>query len=154
MLNEVMYKFAELLEKSPQVEEKTKEFNLLPNTFASLEIDGTPLFTQDVFISNAHDEDTNLLKDKKHPMKPDDMVQKAHPKSIYVSNALGDGGLVENQNEQHDKMVQVINKMPTGNLINLYAEIIETLTKVASEVETTHPKIANEIDTLLEDLTK
>jgi hypothetical protein len=68
-------------------------------------------------------------------VEEEDMVEEAHPESVYVAEALGDGALVENQNEQHEKMVAVVNKMPNGKLIHTYAACAVELVKLAEECE-------------------
>ena len=64
-----------------------------------------------------------------------DMIEEAHPEPVYVAEALGDGGLVENQNEQHQKLVDMINKMPTGIIVHRYAAAIDSLVKMAAECD-------------------
>ena len=44
-----------------------------------------------------------------------DIVNQAHPKEIRLSDAHGDGGLLENVNEQKERSLQVAKKNPTGN---------------------------------------
>lgn len=44
-----------------------------------------------------------------------DIVNQAHPKEIRLSDAHGDGGLLENGNEQKERSLQVAKKNPTGN---------------------------------------
>jgi sugar-specific transcriptional regulator TrmB len=64
-----------------------------------------------------------------------DMIEEAHPEPVYVAEALGDGGLVENQNEQHQKLIEMINKMPTGIIVHRYAAAIDSLIKMAAECD-------------------
>lgn len=61
------------------------------------------------------------------------IVEEAHPEEVYVADALGDGGLVENEKEIDDKIINMINKMPTGSLVNRYAkvEVLKDLVKLA-----------------------
>ena len=79
---------------------------------------------------NPYAEDAKTIKEKtKLPEK--DIIEIAHPAAIYIAESRGDGGLVENQNEQHAKMMEVINKMPTGALLGTYAMTISALVKMA-----------------------
>jgi hypothetical protein len=153
MLDEVMIEFAKSLKKEASVvESKPSDIELLPNTFAELEI-SQPLYQEGLFLAAA-DENVDILHEKKFPHEPEDMIERAHPKSIFVSPALGDGGLVENQNEQHAKILQIVNKRPTGNQIHLYASIIEDLVKVANVFdEHGHDRISKAVDDVLADLT-
>ena len=80
-------------------------------------------------------EDAKTIEEKRIN-EDEDMVEKAHPKPEYIADAQGDGALVENLNEQHKKMQEVVNKMPTGNYINLYASIASELVKIADECDT------------------
>lgn len=65
----------------------------------------------------------------------EDLIELAHPEPIYVAEALGDGGLVENQKEQSKKIHDIVNKMPTGILVHIYAECFNDLIKLAEECE-------------------
>lgn len=97
-------------------------------------------------------EDAKTIEEKR--LKTDeDLVEKAHPKPEYIADAQGDGGLVENQNEQHQKMQEVVNKMPTGNYINLYASIASELVKIADQCdEAGDTEAADIITSAVEDL--
>lgn len=79
---------------------------------------------------NPHQEDAKTIKEKRIPHDKD-MIEEAHPEAVYVAEAKGDGGLVENQNEQHKKLMEIINKMPTGIIVHRYAATIATLIKMA-----------------------
>lgn len=153
MINEVLMKYAELLIQEQQPEDKPQEIELLPNRFAELDV-GTPYFMANELYSVAADEDISILKEKKRAHEPEDMIEKAHPKSVYVADALGNEGLVENQNEQQTKIIQMINKLPTGNHIHIYAYVIEELVKVADDLEDKgHLKAAAVVEEVLADLT-
>ena len=41
----------------------------------------------------------------------EELIEKAHPDAIYVAESMGHGGLVENQNEQHEAIMRVMNKI-------------------------------------------
>lgn len=97
------------------------------------EYDGPITYETNVVCAS---EDLDVLKEKRNPMKHEDLIEKAHPEKVYVANGLGDGGLVENQHEQHAKIMEVINKLPTGDHIHLHAaDILAGLCKIADEME-------------------
>src|SRR5688572_18091900 len=130
LTNDFMTKLANLLEKMGETEPEQldpTQVELIPNTLAELDVK-VPFFQENIIYSEASD-DLSVLKEKKQAMEPKDMIQEAHPNPVYVSNALGDGGLVENQNEQQQKIIQMINKRPTGNLVHIYAEAVHELAK-------------------------
>jgi len=80
---------------------------------------------------NPYAEDKKIIEEKR--LFPDeDLIEEAHPEKVYVAESRGDGGLVENQNQQHEKMMTVINKMPTGALLGTYAATIDSLVKMAN----------------------
>jgi hypothetical protein len=68
-----------------------------------------------------------------HQESGTDLIERAHPKSIYIADAISNGGLIENSIEQHRKMEEVAFSMPSGNFRNRYAELIENLVKIANE---------------------
>jgi hypothetical protein len=64
-----------------------------------------------------------------------DLVQAAHPEKIQVADAMGEGGVIENQNEQQEKNLEIATKMPNGALIGIHADLINTLIKVATQLD-------------------
>jgi len=60
-----------------------------------------------------------------------ELVQRAHPKSIVVSDAMGNGGLVENLLEQHRHGEEVAFSTPTGNYRSKHAYVLEELKGLA-----------------------
>ena len=84
---------------------------------------------------NPHQEDTKTIEEKR--LKPADksIIEEAHPEPVYVAEARGDGGLVENQVEQQKKLVRMINKMPTGSLVGRYASATVGLLKLANDCD-------------------
>ena len=83
---------------------------------------------------NPYQEDLKQIEEK-CTVPEEDLVEIAHPEPVYVAEALGDGGLVENQKEQHEKMMTVINRMPTGALLGTYAATVDTLVKMANKCD-------------------
>ena len=75
------------------------------------------------------------FKEKRLKAPEKSIIEEAHPKPVYIAESKGDGALVENLLEQHDKMMEVINKMPSGALLGTYASTIETLVKLANQYD-------------------
>lgn len=83
---------------------------------------------------NPYQEDPKTIEEKR--LKPEkDIIEEAHPKPVYVAESRGDGGLVENQNEQHKRLMEIVNKMPTGALVGRYASATVTLVKLAGDLD-------------------
>lgn len=97
---------------------------------------------------NPHQEDPKTIEEKVLEVE-EDIIEDAHPDPVYVAEALGDGGLVENQNEQHDKMMAVVNKMPNGQYLHTYASCARDLLKLAEECEACGETDAAEVITIL-----
>jgi len=47
----------------------------------------------------------------------DHILAQAHPNSIVVADAMGDGGLVENNIERHNKSKEIATKRPLANFL-------------------------------------
>ena len=92
-----------------------------------------------------------MAKDAEKPVieVDEDLIEDAHPEPVYVADAQGTGGLVENQNEQHKKMVEVAQKMPTGQYIHTYASCAIDLIKLAEECDKAGEQEAAEIITIM-----
>jgi uncharacterized protein YyaL (SSP411 family) len=71
-------------------------------------------------------------EEKKQKSPEKNMIDEAHPDSVYIAEARGDGGLVENNNEQQKCIIEMINKMPTGSLVGRYASVANDLVKMAN----------------------
>lgn len=135
--DEILNEFAKLSEQQndmlpESVEFDKSQFDLLPNINNDLNIDGPPVFVTAAIVANADDKKTILQK--KYPLESEDLVEKAHPESVLVAEHPY-GGLVENLNEQHQKMLNVVNKMPTGFPLHSWASIAEDLVKIAQECD-------------------
>lgn len=76
--------------------------------------------------------DESDLKENTLPEPEKSIIEIAHPDSVYVAEARGDGGLVENEIENQKKIIEIIKKMPTGALLGTYASSILTLIKMAN----------------------
>lgn len=81
---------------------------------------------------NPNQEDLKTIEEKRVKVPEKNIIDEAHPESVYIAEARGDGGLVENQNEQQKKLIEMINKMPTGSLVGRYASMATELVKMAN----------------------
>jgi hypothetical protein len=62
-----------------------------------------------------------------------DLIDQAHPNSIVVSDAMGNGGVVENLVERHRHMQGVAGATPTGNYRSKHAWTVNELIKLAGK---------------------
>lgn len=53
----------------------------------------------------------------------EDLIGFAHPKKVNVADAKDDNGTVENLLEQHKKIVDIVNKNPTGKIASVLSEV-------------------------------
>lgn len=84
---------------------------------------------------NPYQEDVKQLQEKRLKQPEKHIVEQAHPSPVYVAESQGDGGLVENQIEQQKKIIEMINKLPTGSLVGRYASTVVRLVKLAETAE-------------------
>ena len=77
-------------------------------------------------------EDIKIIEEKRLKDPEKSMIEIAHPEPVYIAEARGDGGLVENEIENQKKMIEIVNKMPTGSLSGRYATAIVELVKLAN----------------------
>lgn len=84
---------------------------------------------------NPYVEDNKVIEEKRQKFPEKNIIEQAHPESVYIAEARGDGGLVENQIEQQNKLIEMLNKMPTGSLVGRYAHAINELVKVADRLD-------------------
>lgn len=84
---------------------------------------------------NPYQEDVETIKEKKLEQPEKNIVEEAHPHPVYVAESQGDGGLVENQIEQQNKLIEMVNKYPTGSLVGRYAYAVNRLVKMAEAAE-------------------
>jgi hypothetical protein len=93
---------------------------------------------------NPHQEDLKTIEEKHLKSPEKNIIEEAHPESVYVAESRGDGGLVENEIEHQKKTIEIINKMPTGSLVGRYASSVEQLVKFANMCdELGHTKAAD-----------
>lgn len=122
-----------VLESKPVSDEQWHTAELLPNRFEELSVGAKPVYLESLIIANAADSEVKILKEKKTPHKIVDIIELAHPESVFVADSLNEQGLVENQNEQQASIIQMINKMPTGNVYAAF--VIGELSKIATELD-------------------
>jgi len=83
--------------------------------------------------------------------KHNDLVEKAHPKTIEVADAMGSGAVVENIKQQQDVDLNIATKMPNGSLHGVHAELVKSLVEAANKLEDEgKTKEAKRIDEALE----
>lgn len=80
---------------------------------------------------NPYQEDLKTIEEKRQKSPEKNIIEIAHPEPVYIAEARGDGGLVENQIEQQQKIIEMINKIPTGSLVGRYANAMISLKKMA-----------------------
>lgn len=123
-------------------------------------IDNSSVFKDFVKIAQSYGwvkeaDDAKVIQDKYNITDETgkELIDKAHPNEIWVAEALGDGGLVENQNEQHATLMSILYKMPEGSLIGRHAELVNSLTKTADQAYikgniSSYNKINNSIEAI------
>lgn len=84
---------------------------------------------------NPHQEDLKIIEEKRLPEPDKSIIEEAHPEPVFVAESRGDGALVENQIEQQNKMIEMLNKMPTGSLVGRYASAANELIKMANQLD-------------------
>lgn len=67
--------------------------------------------------------------------KGKDLIEKAHKKSVSVADAMGKGALVENILEQQEKDIEIATNMPSGALVQVHADLINSLVKIANRLD-------------------
>lgn len=95
---------------------------------------------KEAYTQNPHAENKKTIEEKKSKEPETSIIEVAHPKPVYVAEAHGDGGLVENQIEQQERILAAVNKMPTGALLgsyknHAYASLAADLLKMAEKLD-------------------
>lgn len=96
---------------------------------------------------NPHQEDLKTIEDKRLKSPEKHIMEEAHPEPVFVAESRGEGGLVENELEHQQKIIEMINKMPTGSLVGRYASAVENLVKIANDCDDLGQSEAAEIVT-------
>jgi hypothetical protein len=74
-----------------------------------------------------------------------DLIGSAHPKTVEIADAMGNGGVVENQIEQHRHNTGVAKSMPSGNFRGKHAWVIQNLVKLADQADESGMKEASDL---------
>lgn len=83
-----------------------------------------------------------------------DLIGESHPETITIADAMGNGGVVENQIEQHRHNVDVAKSMPSGNFRGKHAWVLKNLVKLANQADDQGLKEASDlIDAAINELT-
>lgn len=134
-LNEVLAAYAGILDKTEPVTTDEALWHAGYNFSEDRQelSPGTVSLETNIIVASS---DKELIEEKGNPFdKFDDMIERAHPKPVYIADATADGGLVENQNELHNKLVQMINKYPNGSTGHKYASLLQDLLKTAQQLD-------------------
>lgn len=139
ILNEIFENFNDLADKQNQLERvefDKSQFDFI-KTEAGLGNEHPTRYLQDSILITADDKD--VLEEKKFPfgLEREDIVEVAHPETVVVADGPHTSGVVDNQNEQHQKIVDMVNKMPTGNVFHdlRLAEQVNELVSIANDLD-------------------
>jgi len=80
---------------------------------------------------NPYQEDIKTIEEKRQKSPEKHIMEIAHPDPVYVAEARGDGGLVENEIEKQRRAIEIINKHPMGQHLGRYASAVVELVKLA-----------------------
>lgn len=133
---------AEVLKKeanlAPELRIDESQFSMLdPESKEELNLMNLA-FVENAVVKEAVDydgQDKELLKEKKKATDHPDIVEQAHPETAYMAEGPMGTGVVENQNEQHQKILNVVQRMPSGFHYNKFADLVDGLTKMAAGLE-------------------
>ena len=84
---------------------------------------------------NPYQEDLKTIEEKRLKSPEKNIIEVAHPNPVFIAESRGEGGVVENEIEHQQKMIEVLNKMPTGSLVGRYASAVEQLIKLANDCD-------------------
>ena len=155
-IDEVMSAYANILSELPEQSAPDALWHStvnFPDATPDLDVGQISLQTN-AFISTAMDKkEQDTVREKLTPVELVDMIEEAHPEPVYIADAMADGGLVENQNELHQKLIEMINKYPSGSIGHKYAALIEDLLIAADQLDASgNPEAANELDSLASEI--
>lgn len=138
ILNEVFANFERFEDKQKSLEKAEIDKSQFDLLHAEAELSGeAPRFLEGSILVTAEEKD--VLLEKKHPfgLETEDIVEKAHPEMVQVAEGPVLSGVVDNQNDQHQKIVNMVNKQPTGNVFHnfSFASEIQELVAIANELD-------------------
>lgn len=96
---------------------------------------------------NPYQEDAKTIEEKRLKSPEKHIMEIAHPEPVFVVESRGEGGLVENELEHQRKVIEMVNKMPTGSLVGRYASAITQLVKIANDCDSIGQDTAAELIT-------
>lgn len=133
-----------------------KGLDLLPRYEEQAPITASSIPLMDAIIVNAvdYDQDKNILKEKKRAIEVGDIIEEAHPsdETVTMADAPYNNGIVENQNQQQERILNSVHHTPTGFPFHTIAtiEAMKTLAKIAENLEKRNlRKEAMEVDKVL-----
>lgn len=95
--------------------------------------------TQELEVGNHFDKNDSKTRAEKTKDYDIDINKKvmddAHEKSFFIGKSMGDGSLVETKEQQQQKIIDILSKMPSGALLGVHAEVVNNLVKLANELE-------------------
>lgn len=106
--------------------------DLTPRTHDYFDYSKPPL-TGDGYARSILTEEYNNLEKSQREGK--ETIEEAHPETIQVADAMGMGGVVENEVQAQEHDIQVATRMPTGVPFGAHANLIQGLVKLANELE-------------------
>lgn len=109
---------------------------------------------QNVSLTTFAGDDEATIRSTRSTKAPESLLDMAHPKPVFVAESDEEGGLVENLNEAHEKMMDAVNKIPSGFMYHgIFASVIHKLTKLAQDLDDRgFHEVAIEIDEYCTDL--
>jgi len=115
-----------------EFEKIAKETGLITTDFEKRDYVGNPSKETPVKDHRRYEptEEYNITKETGK-----ELIEKAHPKSVTMADAMGNGGLVENEVQQQEKDIEIALKMPNGALIGIHASVVSELVKLANHLE-------------------
>lgn len=129
------------------------QFSLAPQvTEEHIDMANIPMI-QHVVVAASASEDKKILKEKKRAIEVGDIIEEAHSEQAHMAEGPMGTGVVENQNEQHAKMLNVVYKQPAGFNFNTFADAVNTLVKVAEKLEASGDlEGVRKVDAILQEL--
>jgi len=142
----------------PDLKIDESQFSILypdtQNDFSITEV----AFIENAVVKEAVDSDSALkeiLKEKKKATDFPDIVEEAHPETAFMAEGPMGTGVVENQNQQHEKLLNIVYRMPSGFHYNKFASLISELSTMASDLEAKGDlDAAKQVDSLACELVK
>lgn len=144
------------LDKAEQTEPgfDMSQFEMLePVSADQISLGSLPMQTNVVIAYPVTPDDRKVLREKKRAIEVGDIIEQAHPEQAILGEAPHGGGVVEDQNEQHAKIVNMVYRNPVGFNFNSWAEAVQKLVKVADSLDSRgDAQAAFRVDALVNEL--